>query len=692
MSAAEAIAGRPAAATMSPVVLALVVVGILIVMILPVPTFLLDALLTASITLSILILLVALYTESPLEFSSFPTMLLMATLYRLSLNVASTRLILLRGSEGTDAAGHVIQAFGQFVVGGNYVVGVIVFIVLVVINFVVITKGSTRIAEVAARFTLDAMPGKQMAIDADLNSGLIDEKTARTRRTTIEREADFYGSMDGAAKFVRGDAIAGIVITLVNIIGGFIIGAVQQNMPVAEAAGVYTILSIGDGLVSQIPALVISTAAGIVVTRATGEADLAGSLANQIMGKSPVFLVTAAILAFFSIVPGLPMAPFLLLAIVIGLAGYRRRTEEIEAARAPLIEERAAEPLVPDRMEDLLTLDLVELEIGYGLINLVDREQGGELLDKVRAIRRQYAQKMGLMIPPIHIRDNLQLKPGQYRILVKGVEVGGGELMVDRFLAMDPGTVDKPIDGIPTVEPAFKLPAVWIRKPDREKAQFSGYTVVDLATVITTHLTETFRTHSHELLSRQDVSEMLDNFGKKYPKVVSELSPAMVNLGIVQKVLQNLVKEGVPVRDLLTILETLADWASVTKDADILTEYVRQALSRTITDLYSTSDGTVALMTLASRLENSLTDAVQAAQGTSFLNIDPDTAQRLIKSLEGAAGKFQNIGQQPILLTNPVLRGHLKRFLDKFLPSWSILSHNEIDTRAKIYSLGTVEA
>ncbi|MCL4234823.1 MAG: FHIPEP family type III secretion protein, partial [Deltaproteobacteria bacterium] len=371
MSASEAIAGKPAAATMSPVVLAVAVVGILIVMILPVPTFLLDMLLTVSITLSILILLVALYTESPLEFSSFPTMLLMATLYRLSLNVASTRLILMRGSEGTDAAGHVIQAFGQFVVGGNYVVGVIVFIVLVVINFVVITKGSTRIAEVAARFTLDAMPGKQMAIDADLNSGLIDEKTARTRRSTIEREADFYGSMDGAAKFVRGDAIAGIVITLVNIIGGFAIGAVQQNMPIAEAAGVYTILSIGDGLVSQIPALVISTAAGIVVTRATGEADLAGSLANQIMGKSRVFLVTAAILGFFAVVPGLPMAPFLLLAAVIGLAGYRRRVEEIEAARAPIVEERPSEALVPDRMEDLLALDLVELEIGYGIINLL---------------------------------------------------------------------------------------------------------------------------------------------------------------------------------------------------------------------------------------------------------------------------------------------------------------------------------
>ncbi|MCZ7587088.1 MAG: flagellar biosynthesis protein FlhA [Deltaproteobacteria bacterium] len=690
MSAARADLLTPASKA-PPIVLAAVVVGILIVMILPVPTFVLDMLLTLSITLSILVLLVSLYLGSPLEFSSFPSLLLMATLFRLSINVASTRLILIHGQEGTHAAGRVIEAFGMFVVAGNYVVGVIVFAVLVIINFVVITKGSTRIAEVAARFTLDAMPGKQMAIDADLNTGLIDEDTARARRRAIEQQADFYGAMDGASKFVRGDAIAGIVITLVNIIGGFVIGVAQQGMQLSEAASVYTILSVGDGLVSQIPALVVSTAAGIVVTRASGEADLAASVAGQLFGKTRIFFITAAILAFFAIVPGMPTAPFLVLAVVIAVFGLRARAADAVAAKEESDADHAAVPDTPDKIEDLLVQDLVELEIGYALIHLVDRDQGGELLDKVRAIRRQYAQRMGLVIPPIHIRDNLQLKPGQYRILVKGVEVGTGEMMTDRFLAMDPGTVEKPIDGVPTVEPAFQLPAVWIRKSDREKAQFAGYTVVDLATVVTTHLSEIFRNHAYELLSRQDVSDLLDNFGKKYPKVIAELVPNLLSLGAIQKVLQNLVKEEIPVRDLLTVLETLADYAGATKDPDLLTEYVRQALARTITELHASSDGTIALMTLESGLESRLTEMVQSDGHASYLNVDPDAAQKLIRSLDDVSSKFTNIGLRPLLLTNPIIRGHLKRFLDKFLPTWVILSHNEIDTKAKIYSLGTVE-
>jgi flagellar biosynthesis protein FlhA len=675
----------------APLILAFVMVGILIVMVLPVHPFLMDLLLTISITIAILILLVALYSVSPLDFSSFPTLLLIVTLFRLSINVASVRLILLHGGEGTDSAGKVIEAFGMFAVGGNYIVGMIIFIVLVIINFVVITKGATRIAEVAARFTLDAMPGKQMAIDADLNSGLIDEDTARARRQAIEKQADFYGAMDGASKFVRGDAIAGIVITLVNIIGGFVIGVAQKGMTLASAASVYTILSVGDGLVSQIPALVVSTSAGIVVTRASGEADLAGSMVSQLFGKSKVFFITSGILAFFAIVPGMPTAPFLLLSVSLGLSGMRVRAQETAAVKPAVQEKLPALPEAPDKIEELLSLDLIELEIGYGLIHLVDREQGGELLDKVKAIRRQYAQKMGLVIPPIHIRDNLQLKPGQYRLLLKGVEVGGGDLMTDRFLAMDPGTVEKPIDGVPTVEPAFQLPALWIRKSDREKAQFAGYTVVDLATVITTHLAEIFRVFSHELLSRQDVQELLDNFAKKFPKVVSELVPNLLPLGTIQKVLQNLVKEEIPVKDMLTVLETLADYATMTKDPDILTEYVRQALARTITEINASNDGTLALMTLDSVLENRLTDSIQTAGQTSYLNIDPDLAQRLIRSLESAGGKFQNVGLRPVLLTNPVVRGHLKRFLDKFIPAWVILSHNEVDAKAKIYSLGTVE-
>ncbi|MCB9478840.1 MAG: flagellar biosynthesis protein FlhA [Deltaproteobacteria bacterium] len=681
------------AAKSPAVVLAAVMVGILFVMILPIPTFLLDALLTLSITLGIFILLVALNAGSPLEFSSFPSLLLVATLFRLSLNVCSTRLILLHGNEGSSAAGKVIEAFGMFVVGGNYVVGVIVFTVLVVINFVVITKGSGRIAEVAARFTLDAMPGKQMAIDADMNSGLIDEQTARKRRKEIENQADFYGAMDGASKFVRGDAVAGIVITLVNVIGGFVIGVAQQKMALGEAASVYTILSVGDGLVSQIPALIISTAAGIVVTRAAGDSDLAGSIVGQLFGKSRIFFFTAAILGFFAIVPGMPAAPFFLLALAAFLYAMRLRgTETIQAQQEE--EQKQIEGQVeapPERMEDLLEMDLIELEIGYGLIHLVDKEQGGELLEKVKAIRRQVAQKIGMIVPPIHIRDNLQLKPGQYRILIKGVEIGSGELMNDRFLAMDAGTVDKPINGIPTTEPAFGLPALWINKKDAEKARFSGYTVVDLATVITTHLSEIFRVHAHELLSRQDVSELLENFGKKYPKVVSELVPNLLSLGGVQKVLQNLVKEEIPVRDMLTILEALADHASVTKDPDILTEYVRQALARTVTDMHVNKDGTLALVTLDASLEHRLTESVQSAGNTSYLNLDPETAQRMIQSLEASMGRFSNMGLRPILLTNPVVRGHLKRFLEKFLPSWVILSHNEIHAKAKIYSLGTVE-
>jgi flagellar biosynthesis protein FlhA len=675
----------------STIVLALAMVGIILVLVLPVPPMLMDLLLTMSIALALLVMLVSLYTQSPLDFSSFPTMLLIATLFRLAINVASTRLILLRGAEGSDAAGKVIEAFGMFVVGGNYIVGVIVFMVLVIINFVVITKGATRIAEVAARFTLDAMPGKQMAIDADLNAGLIDESQARNRRQSIERQADFFGAMDGASKFVRGDAIAGIVITLVNIIGGFIIGVVQQGMELAEAASVYTILSVGDGLVSQIPALIISTSAGIVVSRASTDADLAKSLALQLFGKSRVIFFNAAILAFFSMIPGLPTAPFLFLALGLAAYGLHIRSTEKTVEKAAEIDARPEEIEAPETIEDLLALDLIELEIGYGLINLVDREQGGELLEKVKAIRRQLAQKMGLIVPPIHIRDNLQLKPGQYRVLIKGIEVAGGDLMTDRFLAMDPGTVEKPVDGIPTIEPSFQLPALWIKKQDREKSQFAGYTVVDLATVITTHLAELFRTYAHEMLNRQDVSDLLDNFAKKYPKVVGELVPNLLPLGVVQKVLKNLVKGEVPIRDLLTILETMADNAQATKDPDVLTEYVRQALARTISDQHISDDGTLALMTLDSKLENALTESIQVEGNVAYMDVDPESAQKLIASLESASGKFQNMGLRPILLTNPMIRGHLMRFVDKFLPNWVFLSHNEIDAKAKIYSLGVLE-
>ena len=675
----------------SELVLPIFLVVVIVVMVLPVPTFFLDVLLTMSITLSLLVLLVALYSDQPLDFSSFPTMLLIATLFRLSINIASTRLILLHGNEGPDAAGNVIQAFGNFVVGGNYVVGIIVFIVLVVINFVVITKGATRIAEVSARFTLDAMPGKQMSIDADLNAGLIDEEGARARRKKIENQADFYGSMDGAAKFVRGDAIAGIIITLVNIIGGFIIGVLQMKMDVATAAGNYTILSVGDGLVSQIPALIVSTAAGIVVTRASNDSSLSGEIAFQLFGNSKVMFSTAAILFFFAIVPGLPMLPFLILAVVIGLIGLQNRTRDQKLVAAQVEEEEA--PQIPDEaetIESLLTQDIVELEVGYGLIGLVDADQGGDLLDKVRAIRRQWAQGVGIVIPPIHIRDNLQLKPGQYRILIKGVEVGSTELSYDRFLAMDPGTVDKKIDGIPTKEPTFGLPALWIRKSDREAAQFAGYTVVDVATVITTHLNEIFRRYAHELLTRQDVQQLLDSLAKKYPKVVEELVPNLLSLGKVQKVLSNLLREEIGVKDLLTIVETLADYAPLSKDPDLLTEYVRQSISRTITEKYITPDGSIPVVTLDPQLETLLTDSLNQTQQGTYLAVDPDVAQKVISSIEKVLEKFERISKQPTILCSPIIRGHLRRFLEKFVPNIAALSHNEIDPKAKIYSVGTI--
>ena len=671
------------------IILPVFMVGVIIVMILPLPTFLMDLLLTMSITLSLLVLLVSLYTTSPLQFSSFPTMLLIATLFRLSINVATTRLILLHGNEGPDAAGQVIQAFGNFVVGGNYVVGVIVFIVLVIINFVVITKGATRIAEVTARFTLDAMPGKQMAIDADLNAGLIDEDGARKRRKDIESQSEFYGSMDGAAKFVRGDAIAGIIITLVNIIGGFIIGVAQMNMNIATAAQNYTILSVGDGLVSQIPALIISTAAGIVVTRATTDKGLSMELSGQLFGRPKVMLMSSAILAFFGFVPGLPAFPFIVLSIVIGVIGFQGRAKEQAAAQEEMLLGEA--PIIPDEsetIESLLTMDLVELEVGYGLIGLVDAEQGGELLEKVRAIRRQWAQGVGIVIPPIHIRDNLQLKPGQYRILIKGVMVGSGDLMYDKFLAMDPGSVDKQIDGIPTKEPTFGLPAVWIRKSDREAAQFAGYTVVDVATVITTHLNEIFRRYAHELLTRQDVQLLLDSLAKKYPKVVEELVPNLLSLGAVQKVLSNLLREEVGVKDLLTIVETLADYAPHSKDPDLLTEYVRQAISRTITEKFLTADGSIPVVTLDAELEQQLTEALNQTQQGTYMAIDPRLAQQIISAVEKINEKFERINRPPTILCSPLIRGHLRRFLEKFLPSVATLSHNEIDPKAKIYSLG----
>ncbi len=676
----------------SDLMMAFGVVGVLLIMVFPLPTILLDLLLCLNITLGVTILLVSMYVEEPLEFSAFPSVLLIMTLFRLSLNIASTRLILLRGNDGTQAAGRVIESFGSFVVGGNYVVGLVVFLILVLINFVVITKGATRIAEVAARFTLDAMPGKQMSIDADLNAGLIDETTARNRRQRISREADFYGSMDGASKFVRGDAIAGIIITLINILGGLLIGVIQQGMSLSSAAQTYTILTIGDGLVSQLPALIISTAAGVIVSRAASETNLGQDVARQLFVSPRAVGTTSAIVVFFGLLPGLPALPFLTLGAIMGSIAYlryrqSRRSEETEKGTK---EEAGKAPEGPERVESLLSLDAMELEVGYGLIPLVDVQQDGSLLEKIKSIRRQFAMEMGFIVPPLHIRDNLQLGPNEYSVLIKGNRVAGGELMLDHFLAMKAGEVTEEIQGIGTKEPAFGLPALWIRPSEKERAQVTGYTVVEPATVLATHVTEIIRSYAHELIGRQETQKLLDHLAESHPKVVEELVPHLLSVGQVQKVLQKLLKENVSIRDLQTILETLADYASGVQNMDVLTEYVRHRLARTITKQYQLQDGSLPLMTVDKTVEDVLAGALHRTDQEVYLTLDPNTAQKIITAVSRAVEQFARLNFNPLLLCSPVVRPHLKKLTERFFPTLAVLSHNEIAPEAKLQSLGTV--
>jgi flagellar biosynthesis protein FlhA len=673
------------------VLVPLTLVATVVIMVVPLPPLLIDLLLALSISLGLTVLLVALYIQQPLQFSTFPSVLLVVTLFRLALNVASTRLILLHGSEGPGAAGHVIQAFGNFVVGGSYVVGVVVFLILVVINFAVITKGSIRIAEVAARFTLDAMPGKQLAIDADLNSGLITEREARARRRAIEEEADFYGAMDGASKFVRGDAVAGLVITAINIVGGFFIGVVQQGTDIQTAAQTYTILTVGDGLVSQIPALLISTAAGIIVTRAASEADLGTAVTGQLFASPRVLWAVSGILGAFALLPGLPFLPFVALAGAAGTlaaqGGLGPRAAEAPGPGGPPAPPRAAE-----RPEALLTLDMMELEVGFELVPLVDagRSGAGDLVERIKALRRQLALEMGFIVPPIHIRDNLDLKPNAYVILLKGNEVARGEVRTGSFLAINPGTVTAPVPGIATREPAFGLDALWVAPAERERAQLAGYTVVDAATVVVTHLTEVIRRHAHELLGRQEVQQLLDQVAKTRPKVVEELVPQQLSLGGVQKVLQNLLREGIPIRDLQTILETLADHAPRTKDPDMLTEHVRQALGRAITRKLLGPDGTLTVVTLGAALERRLLDALQRGEEGTGLVLEPQLAQRLIAKLGEWAERFVMQHLTPVLLCSAPLRPQLRRLLERYLPQLACISPQEIVTDARVRSLGVV--
>lgn len=669
-------------------ILAVGVIGILIIMIIPLPTFLLDLLLSFNITISIVILLMSMYVLKPLDLSVFPSVLLTVTLLRLSLNVASTRLILLHGNEGAGAAGQVIKAFGTFVVGGNYIVGLIVFFVLTLINFVVITKGATRIAEVAARFTLDSMPGKQMSIDADLNAGLISESDARRRRSEIEREADFYGSMDGASKFVRGDAIAGIVIILINVIGGLIIGILQQGMQIADAARNYTLLTIGDGLVTQVPALIVSTAAGMLVTRSTSSSNLGADLTNQLFIQ-PKAIATASIMLFiFGLIPGMPKVSFIIISLISGALAYHlfkiaKKTDEVKE-EAPVVAPK-------DSAERLLALDLMELEVGYGLIPLVDAGQGGELLQRIKSLRKQLATDMGFIIPAIHIRDNLQLKPNEYSFLLKGVEIARGELMPGYWLAITHEDRSMPIKGIQTKEPAFGLPAVWVNEKEKENIQAKGIIVVDCATVATTHFTEIIKTHADELVGREEVRSLLDNLAISHPKVVEEIVPGIVSLGTIQKVLQRLLKERISVRDLLTILETLADYAPITKNVDLLTSYVRQALSRSISKQYKDDRGSISVVMLSPAIEDHINNAVQHTDHESYLVADPNLIQRIVNNLHKFMGAFTARGLQPIILCSPKTRIHVKKVLDRFFPNIVVLSHNEITHDVSINSLGMVE-
>ena len=682
----------PMIAKNSDILMAVAVVSILVFMVVPLPPIMLDLLLTFSITLSLIILLVAMYILNPLELSSFPSILLLSTLFRLSLNIASTRVILLHGGEGAGAAGKVIQSFGNFVVGGNYLVGIIVFLILVVINFSVITKGAGRIAEVAARFTLDAMPGKQMSIDADMNAGLINEQEARSRRDLITKEAEYYGAMDGANKFVRGDAIAGIIITIINIIGGLAIGVFQNDMSFARAAQNYTLLTIGDGLVSQIPALIISTAAGIIVSRAGAKTSLGKEISSQIFYQPRAVAIASAVLFGFGLIPGLPTVPFMILSFLTGGLAYMIFKAAKENLKAEHEQQAAEEITLPaEQLDSLPPLDALAIEVGYGLIPMVDVSQDGELLDRIKSIRQQVAHEIGIIVPPVHIQDNMQLKPGEYSILLKGNEVARGELMTNYYLAMNPGTAEEKIDGIPTSEPTYGLPAVWIKESVKETALSKGYTVVDLATVMTTHFSEIVKRNSGELLGRQETQKLLDNLKQTHPKVVEELVPNMMPLGGVVKVLQNLLREQVPIRDLLAILESIADWAPVTKDLVILTEQVRQALARTITKIHQTPEGNIPVITLSHNIESAIAQAVQQTDHGSYMALEPSFSQRVVDSLARSMERSAALNYPPIVMCSSQIRSHFKKLVDRFMPNLTVLSYDEILNNVEIQPIGTVE-
>jgi len=670
------------------IVAPIIIASIILAIFLPIPPAMLDLLIVVNITFTLIMLLNSAFLKTALDLSSFPSMLVVTTVFRLALSVKALSLILGKGS-GKTKAGEVIASFGN-IFGGSIVIGIIMFIVLMIVNFLVITKGAERVAEVAARFTLDAMPGKQMAIDADLNSGLIDDKEAKARRRIIQREADFYGAMDGASKYVKADAIAAILIFVINIAGGFIIGIVIHGEALAEAFNNYTILSIGDGLVTLIPSLMISFSTSMIVTRAGSDSDLSQDLFKQMFTNPNVLFLAAgfSFLLYFII----PIFFFIIMAIILTIVGYKlkQKQKQVQIREEVQVQESEVEDIrKPENVVTLLQVDPIELEFGYGIIPLADVNQGGDLLDRVVMIRRQLALELGMLVPIIRLRDNIQLSPNEYIIKIKGVEVSNGEVMPDHFLAMNSGIVEEEVDGIKTTEPAFGLPAIWISEAQRDKAEMHGYTVVDPPSIIATHLTEIIKRFAHELTGRQEIQKLIDNVKQNYPAIVDELVPKIMSIGEIQKIIANLLKEGVSIRDLVTILETLADYAPVTHDPDMLTEYVRQALSRAISKKFFI-DNKSNVVTLDPNLEQAIMDSLQRTEHGSYLTLEPNVTNTIINSLSKQMQKMAQIGQQPIVLASPVVRLYFKRLTEQVMPGLTVLSYNEIDPSVEVQSVGVV--
>ena len=671
----------------SDIFLAFGLIMMLGLLLIPLPASMLDFLLALNITLSILVLIVSLYIQSPLDISVFPGLLLVTTLFRLGLNISSTRLILIDGY-----AGKVIESFGSFVVGGNYVVGFIVFIILVVIQFIVIVKGSGRISEVAARFTLDAMPGKQMAIDADLNTGLITESDARKRRETISREAEFYGAMDGASKFVKGDAIAGLIINGINILGGFIIGVAQRGLSFQDALQTYTILTIGDGLVSQIPAIIISTAAGLVVTRSAAGTSLDFQMKTQLFSNPRVLATVSGSIFLFALIPGMPAIPFLILSILLGTSSYitKKNKQTIPAAN---VEE---EVLIPEpseeKFEQYLQVDPIEVEIGYGLISLVDEKQGGNLFQKISSTRKLIAVEFGVLIPPVRVRDNLQLSPSEYIIKIKGNVISNNEIYPDRLLAMNPGNIEEGLNGLQTTDPAFGLQSFWIANEEKEKAEMLGYTVVDCISVLSTHLQEVLKKNFDKILSRQEVKQLLENIKKDYPAVVDEINPEVLNLGTIQKVLQNLLKENIPIKDFVQILEALIDYSKTTKNVYVLTEYVRHTIGGTIASLYIDPNGIIHVAALSENLEATISRSLQAQKDSVVtLGLNPTVLRELNIQLQQMMENFNKLGYLPVLITSATIRPYFYRLVSSSFPELTVLSYSELPANIELEFIGKLE-